>query len=993
MAEESVKVAVRVRPFNQRELDRGAKLCIEMKGNQTWIWDVNDMSTRRSFSFDYSYWSHDGFHNDSSGLSIPDNDHYSDQDRVFKDLGQGVLTNAFAGFNTSLFAYGQTGSGKSYSMVGYGVNKGIVPTTCDELFNVIAKNSSKNTRYHVTFSMLEIYNEQVRDLLSKDVVKGGLQVRQNPTLGKFYVQGLIRVPVANYDEIDRKMNEGTANRTVAATNMNATSSRAHTVVTVMFEQIMKDASGKETTRSSEINLVDLAGSERANSTGATGDRLKEGSAINKSLTCLGNVISALADQSNGKKVMVPYRDSTLTKLLANALGGNSKTVMIAALSPADINYEETLSTLRYADRAKQIKNKAVVNESETDKLIRSLKEENERLRKQLEAGLVDVSKQGLTKDEIDAMKKQMEEEIRAQLEDNSEMMNRNKNWEAGHAQLMREQSKEDKAIMLKQKKLTTTPHFANLNEDPQLSHVVFHFLEKAVTVIGKVTEGVDADISLSGLSISKMHAIISNKGRSITIKPGNTIAKTKVNGLSLDGEKALFHNDRVLFGSNHLYVFLNPMDPKTAPGSPELVTYEFAQSEIAKAKGYSIDSEGLTRDQQKAQEQVLELLPLIGEVNAISEELQKQRSFEIVLFTGAALGLTGAAAQSTKVMVRIKSLSNGNEWLWDRVKFMDRRFLMQALYQASLEDSQLTQKISGAPMHQDDPFFEPLQDVMIGTATVFLQSLSYALDIKDTMTITDYKGEEQGSVSIHIQPCNRNGHPYDEEVYVEEPSELLGKSYGFQVTILSAEIHKMRFCNGVRVQYCPIKQTRPTTTPAVMGTSPVFNHSCVFFFEKMTPELIEWLETGYLTVMAYATQVESVDSMPEIPPHVSDFLYDDENAPEAFMHRPSPRPTRKSKNATDDRVVHRLLAKEEAIRRVLQEFENMPESEQTYQALHKQVHAVLYAKEKMHIFSRIIGKSRVKVIENSQTAVVNSSLENPIARSKTNAPSQACVVS
>lgn len=218
----------------------------------------------------------------------------------------------------------------------------------------------------------------------------GLPVRQHPTSGYFYPQGLRLVPVGNYSDIERRITEGTENRTIAATNMNATSSRAHTVVTIYFVQILKSDHG-ETKKSSVINLVDLAGnnrcvsslliqtlpsgSERVSSSGVTGDRLKESTNINKSLSTLGNVISALADISSGskRKIVVPYRESTLTKLLQNALGGNSKTVMIAALSPADVNYDETLSTLRFADRVKRIKNTVVVNENPLDKLIRELK--------------------------------------------------------------------------------------------------------------------------------------------------------------------------------------------------------------------------------------------------------------------------------------------------------------------------------------------------------------------------------------------------------------------------------------------------------------------------------------------------------------------------------------------------------------------------------------------------------------------------------------------
>lgn len=195
-----------------------------------------------------------------------------------------------------------------------------------------------------------------------------------------FVEGLSKWPVSSYEEIAAKMEEGNENRTIGSTLMNATSSRAHTIVTIEFRQITM-INNRRSEKVSVINLVDLAGSERAGSTGATGDRLKEGCNINKSLLALGNVINALADKAMGKKnaVLPPYRDSALTRILQNALGGNSKTVMICALSPAGLNYEETLSTLRYADRAKKIQNKAIVNESEHDKMVRMLKEENSEL--------------------------------------------------------------------------------------------------------------------------------------------------------------------------------------------------------------------------------------------------------------------------------------------------------------------------------------------------------------------------------------------------------------------------------------------------------------------------------------------------------------------------------------------------------------------------------------------------------------------------------------
>lgn len=376
----SVKVAVRVRPFNERESKSGNPVCcVKMNGPQTVLVDDNDQD--RPFTFDYSFWSHDGFKNLDNGVSVKDDDYsnYADQQTVYDCLGKQVLDNAWEGYHCCLFAYGQTGSGKSYSMVGYGKNLGIVPMACNEIFNRIAESKDESLRYEVQVSMLEIYNEKVRDLLSDKRESESLKVRENK--GQIYVQGLSKHPVDSYKAVEKKMDEGYTNRSIGATLMNQTSSRAHTIISIEFKQVIQEESRK-LEKLSVINLVDLAGSEKAGQTGATGQRLKEGCAINNSLTVLGNCISILAEKSMGKanKAVVPYRNSNLTRILQNALGGNSKTIMICAISPSAMNYEETLSTLRYADRAKKIVNKAIVNESVQDKMIRELKQENDKLR-------------------------------------------------------------------------------------------------------------------------------------------------------------------------------------------------------------------------------------------------------------------------------------------------------------------------------------------------------------------------------------------------------------------------------------------------------------------------------------------------------------------------------------------------------------------------------------------------------------------------------------
>ncbi|KAI8339356.1 hypothetical protein BC941DRAFT_511726 [Chlamydoabsidia padenii] len=396
----NIKVVVRCRPLNSKEMARGAIGLVRMEGNQTIITQPTTTSSTNSndsnrphrdqnstnntvgagddtkaFTFDRSFWSVN-----------PKDPNYASQDDVYNDLGQELLDHAFHGYNCCIFAYGQTGSGKSYTMMGYGADKGIIPKTCAELFSRIASDTNEVTGYQVEVSYLEIYNEKVRDLLNPRN-KSNLKVREHPSLGP-YVEDLSRLAVKSFDDIDHLMNEGNKARTVAATNMNETSSRSHAVFTIFLTSRKSDATSKVITEKvSRISLVDLAGSERADSTGATGARLKEGANINRSLATLGKVIAALAEKSSlvdpkkGKKSkehFIPYRDSVLTWLLKDCLGGNSRTAMIAAISPAD--YDETLSTLRYADQAKRIKNKPVINEDPNAKLIRELKEELQALR-------------------------------------------------------------------------------------------------------------------------------------------------------------------------------------------------------------------------------------------------------------------------------------------------------------------------------------------------------------------------------------------------------------------------------------------------------------------------------------------------------------------------------------------------------------------------------------------------------------------------------------
>ncbi|PWZ01286.1 kinesin-3 motor protein [Testicularia cyperi] len=589
----NIKVVVRCRPMNSRERNRGASNLIEFVDDRQLVLTPpqegdsreNAKATKKKampFSFDRAY------------------DEHTEQSTLFEYVGLELLDHAFNGFNTCVFAYGQTGSGKSHSMVGYAEAKGLIPLTCSKLFDDIGDKTAADPHLKVSVevSYIEIYNEKVRDLLNPKN-KGNLKVREHPSLGP-YVEDLSKLVVGSFRDIENLMDEGNKARTVAATNMNETSSRSHAVFTLVLTQKRLDVeTNLEAEKVSRISLVDLAGSERANSTGATGARLKEGANINRSLTTLGKVIAALAAASSaepakGKKTkvanldnFVPYRDSVLTWLLKDSLGGNSKTAMIAAISPAD--YEETLSTLRYADQAKKIKNKAVVNEDPNAKLIRELKEELELLRNRVSGGggleggesswdpSIPPEKQVVRyQTKTGEIKTVTKAELQEQLEQSEKIMSSlNESWEEKLAKTQEIQKEREKALeelgisvdkgnvgVHTPKKL---PHLVNLNEDPLMSECLIYQIKPGQTLVGNLDAGADVHIKLSGTKILPQHCMFENVDGIVTVKAMSD-SMTMVNGkrLAADEPKRLRSGYRVILGDFHVFRFNHPEEVRKA---------------------------------------------------------------------------------------------------------------------------------------------------------------------------------------------------------------------------------------------------------------------------------------------------------------------------------------------------------------------------------------------------------------------------------------------
>ncbi|XP_033996812.1 kinesin-like protein KIF1A isoform X3 [Trematomus bernacchii] len=637
MAGASVKVAVRVRPFNSREIGKDSKCIIQMTGNTTTIVNPKQAKDNKSFNFDYSYWSH----------TSPEDINYASQVQVYKDIGEEMLLHAFEGYNVCIFAYGQTGSGKSYTMMGKQDVKdqqGIIPLLCEDLFTKFNDNGDNSKSYSVEVSYMEIYCERVRDLLNPKN-KGNLRVREHPLMGP-YVEDLSKLAVTSYNDIQDLMDSGNKARTVAATNMNETSSRSHAVFNIIFTQKRLDAETDNTTEKvSKISLVDLAGSERADSTGAKGTRLKEGANINKSLTTLGKVISALAEVDSGsnknkkkKKVEhhIPYRDSVLTWLLRENLGGNSRTAMVAALSPADINYDETLSTLRYADRAKQIRCNAVINEDPNNRLVRELKEEVSRLKDLLcSQGLGDIidltnamtgmspspslsvlsSRAGSIASLHDRImfSPGSEEAIERLKETEKIIAELNETWEeklrrTEAIRMEREALLAEMGVAMREDGGTVgvfspkkTPHLVNLNEDPLMSECLLYYIKDGITRVGRVDANSRQDIVLSGHFIKDEHCTFTSStgpmGETVVLEPCEG-AETYVNGKRVAEPTVLKSGNRIILGKSHVFRFNHPEQARAerektpcAETPAEPVDWAFAQRELLDKQGIDMKQE------------------------------------------------------------------------------------------------------------------------------------------------------------------------------------------------------------------------------------------------------------------------------------------------------------------------------------------------------------------------------------------------------------------
>ncbi|XP_006892176.1 PREDICTED: kinesin-like protein KIF14 [Elephantulus edwardii] len=615
-----VTVAVRVRPFSKREKIDKASQVVFLNGEEI-IVQHPDMKQVYSFIYDVSFWSFDECH-----------PNYASQTTVYETLALPLLERAFEGYNTCLFAYGQTGSGKSYTMMGFSEEPGIIPRFCEDLFAQVAKKQTEEVSYHLEMSFFEVYNEKIHDLLAckgeNGQSKQPLRVREHPISGP-YVEALSMNVVNSYSDIQSWLELGNKQRATAATGMNDKSSRSHSVLTLVMTQTKTEVvEGEEHDHriTSRINLIDLAGSERCATAHTSGDRLKEGVSINKSLLTLGKVISALSEQAHQKRVFIPYRESVLTWLLKESLGGNSKTAMIATISPAASSIDETLSTLRYANQARLIVNIAKVNEDMNAKLIRELKAEIEKLKAaQRNNRNIDPERYRLCQQEITSLRMKLHQQER----DMAEMQ---RAWKEKFEQAEKRKLQETKEL---QKAGITfqmdnhLPNLVNLNEDPQLSEMLLYMIKEGRTTVGKYKPNSSHDIQLSGVLIADDHCTINNFDGTVSVNPVRE-AKTYVNGKLILEPTVLHHGDRVILGGDHYFRFNHPVEVQKGkrPSCRDTFIsegpkdFEYAKNELLMAQRSQLEAE-IEEARLKAKEEMMQGIQIAKEM--AQQELSSQK--------------------------------------------------------------------------------------------------------------------------------------------------------------------------------------------------------------------------------------------------------------------------------------------------------------------------------------------------------------------------------
>ncbi|KRZ40865.1 Kinesin-like protein KIF13A [Trichinella pseudospiralis] len=880
MAEDKLKVFVRVRPLSKKEALLNTHCIVNVDDCRITIKRSTNNGKTSTFTYDNCFWS---FRNTDK--------EYKSQEDVFHDVGHDLLDDVFLGYNACIFAYGQTGSGKSYTMMGTKEQPGLIPRLCIELFRRIDEDRQDVT-FKVEVSYFEIYNEKVRDLLDPNSTKSNLKVREHAILGP-YVDGLSNLAVSSKAQVLALIEEGNKLRTVAATSINAESSRSHANICIRVTQSKLDkVKNVVTEKASKISLVDLAGSESARKSGAKGERLKEGSNINKSLTTLGLVISALAETSRSKKSnktkFAPYRDSVLTWLLKDCLGGNSRTVMIATVSPASDSYEETLSTLRFADRAKRIVNHPVVNEDPNAKLVRQLKEEVALLRSKL-------------------CGRGVNEDVQEKLEAAEKMMHQmNRSWEERLRETERIYQERQNALEKMGVSVQASGirvqrdkfYLVNLNADPSMNELLIYYLKKS-NVIGLPGGAVDPDIQLQGIGIMPRHAdasavfdygfaeeeVMYKEMRDTPL----AIALSKLERHHLKDKQVALENQRRIYEEQLQSLRNQCISPLTpccesnclllTPCTPSLPNL-YVKSRYTE---WATGREDVFRmSMAKLKENLIGVNKLVREANLLASVLHKETKFNVTLQIPAENLNPRKICQNSFICEPAVLVQQGSRsQIWAVEKLENKLIVMRDLYNQNATNRNANEAVFNEKFA--NPFFDCFDtQYLIGVANVFLEVLFYDVKLNYHVPIISQQGEVSGRLHIELYRLKIEDVSDHEKIGTNSfdgtcaglkpvldlnknlMNALLGRKIIFRLIIkkvcgLPEALSNFVFCQYRFGQESEATIVTPAFNPETLPLNTVYRpQAMVFRFNHqrdlqfvVTEEMYEYLVEGALSVQVY----------------------------------------------------------------------------------------------------------------------------------------------
>jgi kinesin family protein 1 len=862
--EESVQVAVRMRCFNGREKDAHAKRIIRMeqlqKGSKTYIANPDD-GKEKMFEYDFSF--------QTFSEQEPEAGPYSSQETVFDILGRPVMESALEGRNVCLFAYGQTGAGKSYSMLGKPDAPGIIPRTCNAIFDKIAKENDPQYEHRVDIQVVEIYCEQINDLL--DNRKNWPDHGHKPHLTNHgYVVDTVKKPCFKYADIDEAFKFADGNRSVGSHALNPESSRAHTIYTINYERKKRHETGKVIeTVVAHLNLVDLAGSERTAVAGTQGQMLKEGNAINLSLTALGSCIKALSEGSRPN-----FRDSKLTLLLQGSMT-NGRVIMIAALSPASICYEESMSTLRFADRIKKVKIK--VSKNVMLDPVADIKKAMEEMRSAMQAEINSLKKQAAGTEDPEsvvnlqsALKEQQAEaeQMRAAYEQRMKELSETNEDRAKRANDIR--TAQEKALggaTLMDKDAIKDPHLRNLHEDSRLAETLIYLLKNGVTRVGRANKDSQEnppDLEFNGMGIIKEHAEIKWADGKVIITPGGN-GRTLVNGKPIQGPTELKHNYRLWLGNNYAFRFVFPTkeyqgDHQFGDGSPD---YAFAEQEIAQNASLEMANSPMASHLSKEMlVRLSESLKKVEQANIIAKDLGKNMEFEVKMFKNRLTNENDVAVMAS---------SNRGQRVWPWEKFEQKLTEFSAEWERWMRNQSTGERYQ-RQKEQDDPFNDD-EPQLIGEADIWLQSLANMMEFDCDAPVISVLSKTEGRMNVSLLPCDSEGGvgPWEDDdcmdPFVEEPTELLGQTIQFRIrihdTIFNTKVEKSSACR-LSHTWCRYKLNigdadEPWSSTPVCKQN-TFNPK--FAFEKehtleITEQTLNFLRTGKIIIQIWGNMEDS----------------------------------------------------------------------------------------------------------------------------------------